>query len=280
MLIAVCKLVNLIPGREINSEKKEPETDFGKLDVSLPGQIERFLDRAVRVIKGYNLPKNKEVLVIAKILDALDVDKSQISTMISRIKSAGVLHEKEQNTINESTKLTDILKESEEFQQLPSEMKRHFLEIISTYGQYREQMGRKSDIRQIAETLGAIADAAQEYTLREGGDWFDRVTIKRNMGELKKLQAAFEKEAIEATMKLTEEAGKFVTRCLKKPHDFEYDKVFYPFILITKKRYIGIKYEKDPEKYYFYSEFADYRQLGYTCCESCSYYWPTHVEAK
>jgi hypothetical protein len=59
-------------------------------------------------------------------------------------------------------------------------------------------MSRKSDIRQVAETLGGIADAAQEYTLREGGDWFDRVTIKRNMNELKKLQAAFEKESLEA----------------------------------------------------------------------------------
>ena len=95
-------------------------------------------------------------------------------------------------------RLKDLLKESEEFQQLPTELKRHFLEIISTYGQHREGMTRKSDIRQVAETLGGIADAAQEYTLREGGDWFDRVTIKRNMSELKKLQSAFEKESLEA----------------------------------------------------------------------------------
>lgn len=95
-------------------------------------------------------------------------------------------------------RLKDLLKEEEELQQLPTELKKHFLEIISTYGQHRESMKRKSDIRHISETLGAIADAAQEYTLREGGDWFDRVTIKRNMGELKKLQAAFQKEAIEA----------------------------------------------------------------------------------
>jgi len=96
-------------------------------------------------------------------------------------------------------KLKDLLNETEEFQQLPTELKRHFLEIISTYNQHREGMSRKSDIMQIAETLGGIADAAQEYTLREGGDWFDRVTIKRNMTELKKFQAAFEKEAQEAT---------------------------------------------------------------------------------
>jgi hypothetical protein len=91
------------------------------------------------------------------------------------------------------------MKENEEFQKLPSNLKKHFLEIISTYGQHREGISRKSDIRQVAETLGAIADAAQEYTLREGDDWFDRVTIKRNMGELKKLQSSFEKEALEAS---------------------------------------------------------------------------------
>ncbi len=95
-------------------------------------------------------------------------------------------------------KLKHILRETEEFQQLPTELKRHFLEIISTYNQHREGMSRKSDIRQVAESLGGIADAAQEYTLREGGDWFDRVTIKRNMTELKKLQTSFEKEAVEA----------------------------------------------------------------------------------
>jgi hypothetical protein len=95
-------------------------------------------------------------------------------------------------------KLKDLLNESEEFQQLPTEMKKHFLEIISTFGQFGEQMRRKSDIREIAETLGGIADAAQEYTLREGDDWFDRVTIKRNMKELKSLHEKFQKEAMDA----------------------------------------------------------------------------------
>jgi hypothetical protein len=96
-------------------------------------------------------------------------------------------------------KLKDILKESEQTgNKLPNVLKKHFLEIISTYGQHREGLSRKSDVREIAETLGAIADAASEYTLRESGDWFDQVTIKRNMKELTNLQKAFEKEAIEA----------------------------------------------------------------------------------
>ncbi|NCX16851.1 MAG: hypothetical protein EBX24_07190, partial [Actinobacteria bacterium] len=42
----------------------------------------------------------------------------------------------------------------------------------------------------------------------------------------------------------------------------------------------GRLFEKDPEKYYFYSDYSDYRELGYTCCDKCQYYWPTHVEVE
>jgi len=41
----------------------------------------------------------------------------------------------------------------------------------------------------------------------------------------------------------------------------------------------GRLHEKDPEKYYFYSEYSDYRELGYTCCNKCQYFWPTHVDS-
>lgn len=57
------------------------------------------------------------------------------------------------------------------------------------------------------------------------------------------------REAVIATMELTEEAGKFITGALKAPHDFEYDKTFYPFIIFSKKRYVGNKYEESPDDY-------------------------------
>ena len=49
-------------------------------------------------------------------------------------------------------KLRDILKESED-RGLTSEVKKHFLEIVSTYNKYHESMDRKSDIIEVAETL-------------------------------------------------------------------------------------------------------------------------------
>lgn len=57
------------------------------------------------------------------------------------------------------------------------------------------------------------------------------------------------REAIVKTIELTEEAGKFITGALKAPHDFEYDKVFYPFIIFSKKRYVGNKYEDSPDEF-------------------------------
>ncbi len=57
------------------------------------------------------------------------------------------------------------------------------------------------------------------------------------------------KEALVKSMHLTEEAGKLVTKFLKPPHDFEYDKVFFPFIIFSKKRYVGNKYEDNPDSY-------------------------------
>ena len=57
-------------------------------------------------------------------------------------------------------------------------------------------------------------------------------------------------EAIKATMHLTEEAGQMVSTCLKAPHDFEYDKTFSPFIIFSKKRYVGNKYEESPTEFY------------------------------
>jgi len=45
--------------------------------------------------------------------------------------------------------------------------------------------------------------------------------------------------ALKAAKDLTVESGKLVSSCLKPPHDFEFDKIFKSFILLSKKRYVG-----------------------------------------
>ncbi len=56
------------------------------------------------------------------------------------------------------------------------------------------------------------------------------------------------KKALEITIEIAIEAGELATTMLKEPHDLEYEKTFLPFILLSKKRYVGILYEKNPNK--------------------------------
>jgi hypothetical protein len=56
------------------------------------------------------------------------------------------------------------------------------------------------------------------------------------------------KEALEITIELAQEAGHLASSFLKSPHDLEYEKTFMPFCLLSKKRYVGMLYETDPNK--------------------------------
>ena len=58
------------------------------------------------------------------------------------------------------------------------------------------------------------------------------------------------KEALKRTIELAQEAGALATKMLKCPHDLEYEKTFMPFTLLSKKRYVGMLYETDPNKCY------------------------------
>jgi len=56
------------------------------------------------------------------------------------------------------------------------------------------------------------------------------------------------KKALEITIELAQQAGKMASMFLKKPHDLVYEKTFLPFCLLSKKRYVGMLYETDPNK--------------------------------
>jgi DNA polymerase elongation subunit (family B) len=55
-------------------------------------------------------------------------------------------------------------------------------------------------------------------------------------------------KALELSIEIAQEATHNVSKFLKQPHDFEYEKTFMPFCLLSKKRYVSIKYELDYKK--------------------------------
>jgi DNA polymerase elongation subunit (family B) len=56
------------------------------------------------------------------------------------------------------------------------------------------------------------------------------------------------KKALEATIEIAQDAAQLCTQFLKSPMELAYEKTLMPFILLSKKRYVGMLYETDPNK--------------------------------
>ena len=82
----MAKLINLIPGREIVKE------ELDDMDVALPASAERFLDRAIKALKGYNLNKRKEQYVIAKLIDALGMTPTELMQAVQKLKKNKIVN--------------------------------------------------------------------------------------------------------------------------------------------------------------------------------------------
>jgi hypothetical protein len=85
----MAKLINLVPGNYTTAKvisKEEMNEELDDMDVTLPASAERFLDRAIRALKGYSLSRKKEQYVIAKLIDALDMTPTQLMQAVQKLK--------------------------------------------------------------------------------------------------------------------------------------------------------------------------------------------------
>ena len=84
-----------------------------------------------------------------------------------------------------------------------------------------------------------IIDSVKSFVEQELYPYENEVEKSNHIDET--LAESIKKKAID----LGVEAEKYVQQFLKPPHKLEYEKTFWPFILFSKKRYIGYKYEFD-----------------------------------
>ena len=73
-----------------------------------------------------------------------------------------------------------------------------FLNEVGRFNEYGSNIYRKGNLKDIAERLAKVATAARAHTLQETEDWFDKVSVTRNMKELQGLSGGFSKCATEA----------------------------------------------------------------------------------
>ena len=95
-------------------------------------------------------------------------------------------------------KLAKLIEDFALGQEKPKVDKFKVTEAIRNYGRVGEALYKTNGIIEAAKQLSEMANAAQNHVLSETNDWFDSVSVKRNMKELKGLTGQFKKTAVEA----------------------------------------------------------------------------------
>ena len=75
---------------------------------------------------------------------------------------------------------------------------KEFMGEVSNFNSFGNEIYREGNLRELAERLSKLAMTAKQHTLQETEDWFDKITVNRNMKELTGLSNQFKKVATEA----------------------------------------------------------------------------------
>ena len=93
-------------------------------------------------------------------------------------------------------KLKDIL--SEVFEDTPKIDKHQVVEGVRNFGIVGKSLYNNSNVMEIAKQLSEVAEAAHNHILGEQDDWFDKISVNKNMKTLKGSVVEFQKAAKEA----------------------------------------------------------------------------------
>ena len=128
--------------------------------------------------------------------------------------------------------LTQIVKEKygEQTQKVSS---KQVGEALRSYNRLGEALYQQQSLKETAKKLSQIAEMAATHTVQETEDWFDKVTVSRNMKELTNHSKSFAKIAEEASSVqqrlagLYEDMGMILNRYYDIPESEEKDKEEY-----------------------------------------------------
>ena len=95
-------------------------------------------------------------------------------------------------------KMKELL--SEVFDESPKVDRHKVIEGVRNYGIVGKTLYNNSNIMEVAKQLADIAEQAHHHILGENDDWFDKVSVNRNMKSLKGSVVEFQKTAKEAHM--------------------------------------------------------------------------------
>jgi len=189
----ILKILNTPKGE---SDKSEPERNvFGRTREEEIKAKEKFVKELEQGLKTEK-PGSPFYELYA------DQIKS-VKKEIERLKSGGPLNTRKKAKFKESiretkkmAKLKDLL--SEAFEDRPQIDKYKVVEGVKNFGIVGKQLYNNNNIVEIAKQLSEIAESAHNHILGEQDDWFDKISINKNMKTLKGSVIEFQKTAKEA----------------------------------------------------------------------------------
>lgn len=101
-----------------------------------------------------------------------------------------------------SVKLRQLVNESkvyDEEESLSIEEKREFINNVKKFNEYSDIVGRNGSLREIVDELDEFINIAKRIALDEVDEWFDKVSLNRDMKRLEEEQKVFKKTAKEIT---------------------------------------------------------------------------------
>ena len=91
-------------------------------------------------------------------------------------------------------------KPQEQVEETPKVDKHSVIEGVRNYGIVGKSLYNNNNIMEIAKQLSEVAESAHHHILGEESDWFDKISVNRNMKSLKGNVVEFQKTAKEAHM--------------------------------------------------------------------------------
>jgi len=129
---------------------------------------------------------------MAKQIKLKDILKEHTLSMVGGVVS--------QNAFHNDMSLSNMVKEKYgDVENEPKIDSKQILSKIQEFGKLGDSIYKSGDLKETAKTLSDIANSAKVHTLRETEDWFDKVTVNRNMKELTNLSKHFNKLSEEAS---------------------------------------------------------------------------------
>tara|TARA_B100001094_G_scaffold304132_1_gene332813 strand:+ start:154 stop:627 length:474 start_codon:yes stop_codon:yes gene_type:complete len=90
-------------------------------------------------------------------------------------------------------KLKKILSESK----LRPKQKAVFLEAVSKFNDFGKNIYREGNLKEVVESIKKLSASAGNYIVSETDNWFDGVTVKKDVKEINNASQLFEKTALE-----------------------------------------------------------------------------------